>query len=152
MDISELIRESRKKAGLSQENAAQTLPFDLRTLQAYECGERKVPADVIPSISMAYNDKQLLYKCLQECPAWKELFPKINFDHVDLRGAACRLPKKLSAVQRHIEDILDMASDNQLQAEELPEWGAYELDVINLLINLIELLAAAARYDTEKKK
>lgn len=145
--IGTLLTKSREKAGLTREEAAASMDFvSVRTLAAYERDEYQAPTDTIGLIAKAYNDKALLFKCLQECPVWKELFPAINFDHMDLRGAACRLPKKLSAVQRHIEDILDMASDDELQPEELPEWSQHETDIVNLLINLVELLAAAARF------
>jgi transcriptional regulator with XRE-family HTH domain len=142
----EIITESRQKAKLSQEKAAEELPFSLSTLIRYENGGANIPDDAIPSLANVYHDKQLLFKILMLNPIYRAALPQLNFVGLDLRSAACRLPKKLSIVQRGIEDICDIAADGQITGIELPEWeNKYLPEIMSLIAGLLELVAADGR-------
>jgi transcriptional regulator with XRE-family HTH domain len=147
MEISELIQQSRKKAGLSQEQASQLHPFDLRTLQAYEGGERKVPADVIPILARAYNDKALLFKCLCENPIWKACLP--SFTERDLSDSAINLLDEKAALNDMDRKIIRIVKNKKIDDEERPEWRETKKIQLMLMAALIESVSADNEFDDE---
>jgi hypothetical protein len=143
----ELIKESRLNARQTQEEAAQNSQFDLRTIQAFEYGERKVPDDAVILFAKAYNDKQLIFKCLVENPMYKAVLPPLNFTDLDLRRATLGIVKKISIVKNHIEDLCEIAADNKIDQIEWPQWHPKQRDIMALIAALMELIAADGCLD-----
>jgi transcriptional regulator with XRE-family HTH domain len=150
MEIYELIKESRIKAGLSQDVAAQGLPFELRTLQYYESGERKIPADVIPSIAKAYNDKTLLAKCLNENPAWKTFMPALDFEGLSVADAAINFIDDLEILYDLKKKAMHLLRDKKIDETEKLDWKEIVNATMKFEKSSMELRAMMGEFDDDK--
>ena len=61
-----IIREGRERTGLSQEQLAEKLNMDPRTLRRYESGEFEVPNDTMQKVADLAGDSLLMYRHLKD--------------------------------------------------------------------------------------
>ena len=77
-DFGLLLIEARKKAGLTQEQVAECLDKDVKTISRYESNLAKPPIDVMDKICEIYQNDLLGYEYLQQYKLGKRLFTHIK--------------------------------------------------------------------------
>jgi len=101
--ISEKIKKHRKILDITQEQLAEIIGIDTRTLQYYESGKRKPEYNVIPKLAKALNvNKEYLFNDYSdsELKETREQLKKANKDFDNLLQQISEYEKKHS-----VEDI-----------------------------------------------
>lgn len=106
--IGPILRRARKNKRMTQEQAAQHLPIDIRTLQRYEANEQRCPAEIVVAMAKAYEDKTLLYRAIQQSEIWPQILPP--FEQRPLPQAACALLDALMDLQDGARTLLHIAA------------------------------------------
>lgn len=144
--LGELLRNSRTARGMTQEQAVQLIPYDLRTLQAYEQNERReTPWQAVAIIALAYNDKSLLFLALQQNEAWQACLPGLK--SLSLSEAGCTMLDELIEVSKHHQDILHIIRDGVVSENEQALWTDAKIHLHMLLASIIELLMSDGQLD-----
>lgn len=138
--IGQYLKKSRQEAGMTQVSAADKLPIDLRTLQRYEQDELRCPWELIPTIADVYQDDQLEFKCIQECPPWKEILPKV--EEKPLSQVACALSAGISDAEDMMNRLLKVAADGRIGTDEQATWDGIRKRVFLLTKACMEVLNA----------
>ena len=133
----------RAAAGMTQEHAAELLGISVRTLAAYESGERDVPNLRAADMAGLYQNNYLAVQHLRlNAP---EIYERVlpEFARVPLSQAVCQLLSAVRAIDqaRAGDRLLQIAADGKVDEMEATE---YEL----LMAELEPLIAAvmAVRY------
>lgn len=149
--VGDLLRNSRTNRGMTQEQAVQLLPYDLRTLQAYEQNERKeTPWQAIAVIAQAYGDKRLLFQALQQNEAWQACLPAIKTR--SLSEAGCTMLDELLEASKYHQPILHIIRDGAVSVDEQATWADAKARLYMLLASIIELLMADGQMDCDLMK
>lgn len=111
--IGPILRQARKNKRMTQEQAAQHLPIDIRTLQRYETNEQRCPMEIIVAMSEAYEDRTLLYRAIQQSEIWPQILPP--FQQLPLPQAACAVLDALMALQGYARPLLHIAANSPVQ-------------------------------------
>ena len=111
--IGPILRQARKNKCMTQEQAAQYLPIDIRTLQRYETNEQRCPMEIVVAMAEAYEDRTLLYRAIQQSEIWPQILPP--FEQMSMAQAACALLDALMALQGYARPLLHIAADSPAQ-------------------------------------
>lgn len=123
----------RLAAGYTQERAAELLDISVRSLAAYETGERIPPEDVVLRMIEVYGTPYLAYQYLRtSMEIARNIMPEI--EEVDLSKAVIRLLNRIrSFADKHCTDrLLEIADDGVIDEIERAEFEKIlgELDEI----------------------
>lgn len=141
----ELIAQSRREEGYTQEQAAEMLGVSVRTLQAYEYGERSVPDDVVAQMARVYRDKQLALRVLESNPLWSVILPEVP--DADMPCASLGVLYQAKEVQEeHDGDIYAIMRDGRVNREERPTWNGVMKHIDALISCSISLLVSDQEY------
>lgn len=113
--------EARLKANIpSRAEAVEYLPFEKSTLDRIEGGKRQPTPDEIDKMAEFYGQEGLLYEyCSGVCPIGRKIAVKPK--EKDLSGATIGLLKWVGDVQKDLGRILEIAEDNKVTADEIPD-------------------------------
>lgn len=114
--IGPILRRARKNKRITQEQAAQYLPIDIRTLQRYETNEQRCPMEIVVAMAEAYEDRTLLYRTIQQSEIWPQILPP--FEQMSMAQAACALLDALMALQGYARPLLHIAANSPAQKTE----------------------------------
>lgn len=114
--IGPILRRARKNKRMTQEQAAQHLPIDIRTLQRYETNEQRCPMEIVVAMAEAYEDRTLLYRAIQQSEIWPQILPP--FKQMPLAQAACALLDALMALQGYTRPLIHIVADGSVQKAE----------------------------------
>lgn len=126
----------RKAAGMTQERAAELLGVAVRTLQAWERGERDVPALRVLAMCDIYTAPTLAIEHLRfSNEIASDILPPVRA--VPVAQAVCALISQMRRVEElHTGDkLLDIAADGKVDQIEKPDYD-------RLLIELEPLIGA----------
>lgn len=138
--IGDYLAQSRRRAGLTQEAAAEAAGMHVRTLQRYEYGDQAVPDDVIWLMAKAYKDPGLCYRALQLNPIYKAVMP--CYDPHETPTAALNLIARLNAMEDRATEIIEILSDGEIDATEKEDWKRIQEAIRNLIIAGMQVLEA----------
>ena len=131
-----IYRESRKKAGLEQSEAADMIGVSYHSLAKYE---KKInplipPDDVVRNMVIAYNDRSLAYKHIKASPLG-EFLP--NFEcSKDLSIATLTFLSDFNTIEGMISQVIEVTKDGKIDETELEEWEQFKkkgLELVNSL-------------------
>ena len=149
-------RESRDRAGMSQEAAAEALHISTRTLWSYETTNRPTDETVI-SMAELYQDPYLEYEHLRLSPIGRRLLPEIDRGGVS-RAVIC-YQAGINILRSHEPDMIQVAYDDRIDVHEVPIWrkvqrGAWMCvgSLISLALQPIEKVASVAAPATSREK
>lgn len=131
-------------AGLSQEAAAEALSLAVRTLQAYEAGERTPPAEVVCAMVDLYGDVSLGLRHVRgRYPFLRQLLPET--EDAPLPEAVLRLVSMIYAFADEHQDrrLMRIAADGVIDELERPEFDA-------IMAELREIVRAALAVGGKK--
>ncbi len=147
--VGEMLRAARMNQGMTQEQAVQILPYDLRTLQAYELDERKAtPWQAIAVIGQIYGGKKLLFDALQQNEVWQLCMPQISTDK-SITEAGCTMLDELLEMGRFHQSILHIIRDGAVSPNEQEAWATAKTRMYALLASIITLLISDGTMDDE---
>jgi transcriptional regulator with XRE-family HTH domain len=145
-NIADLISETRKECGLTQEETAARGTFNADMLSRIECGKMEnLPQDIQASIITALNSKKLAFKLSQECPVWKMILPQI--EDMTLSESACSVLSGLTRLQNRTLQILDIVKNNKIDEHEEETHQEVKKDALQLIAALMAFLAADGEFD-----
>ncbi len=94
-----LYQTCRKKAGITQEMAAEALNVSIESIGAYERGETPVPCDIVVKMASVYDDQSLAIRHMTEvCIIGKQIFNGVRIQ--DLQTSLLSLQKEMDDVER----------------------------------------------------
>ena len=113
----------RKAAGMTQERAAELLGVAVRTLAAWEAGERPVPELRVADMVDLYGTP---YLAIQHLRLYSALGPQVlpSVERVPLPQAVCQLLSSIRAVEqaRAGDRLLQIAADGRVDEMESTEF------------------------------
>ena len=123
MEIRNIYQIARESAGLTQERAAELLDISPESVRAYE-GSRRVPPDaVVIRMIEVYGVPHLAYQHLKlNTQLASRYLPPVAI--TSLPQAVLRVQKEVADFLRCREELIDMASDGVIDAQERPRFDA----------------------------
>lgn len=138
---------SRKRAGLTQEKAAEILGISCRCLCDYETGVRPVPNQIVDLMVMAYDDRLLAVQHLRiSTPAVNVILPEFRVG-LPFGQTACRLIRLMNdfVTRNDLDDLLmRIAEDGRVDDSE-------EADFETIRIAIHEITTAGLEVDYSEK-
>lgn len=141
--IGPILRRARKNKRITQEQAAQYLPIDIRTLQRYETNEQRCPMEIVVAMAEAYEDRTLLYRAIQQSEIWPQILPP--FEQMSMAQAACALLDALMALQGYARPLLHIAANSPAQKTEQSQMQDILSMVKALLAAGLQLMEASEK-------
>lgn len=143
-NVQSIYKTAREFAGLTQERAAAALHLSVRSLAAYETGERIPHDDIVVRMVDLYSFPQL---AVQHMRANSELARRIIPELKDrsLIEAAVRFSNSLRRLDRldGAERLLEIGEDNQIDDREREDYNEIALEVQKLIQSAMELISAS---------
>lgn len=141
--VMNIYKTARELAGITQERAAAALHLSVRSLAAYETGERIPHDDVVVRMVDLYNFQQL---AVQHMRANSELARRIIPDirKRSLVSAAVRFfnsMKRLEAING-AQRLLEIGEDNHIDETEEADYDTIATEMQNLIQSAMELMNA----------
>lgn len=139
--VMNIYKTARELAGITQERAAAALHLSVRSLAAYETGERIPHDDVVVRMVDLYNFQQL---AVQHMRANSELARRIIPDirKRSLVSAAVRFfnsMKRLESINGAAR-LLEIGEDNHIDETEEADYEAIAAEMQNLIQSAMELM------------
>lgn len=141
--IGPILRRARKNKRITQEQAAQYLPIDIRTLQRYETNEQRCPMEIVVAMAEAYEDRTLLYRAIQQSEIWPQILPP--FEQMSMAQPACALLDALMALQGYARPLLHIAANSPAQKTEQSQMQDILSMVKALLAAGLQLMEASEK-------
>lgn len=139
-----MLKTARKAAGFSIEEASFRLHIGSRTLVNYENNHSALPADVALKMSEVYKKPGLSARyCSEYCPIGQNYAYPI--EQKSLTGAVLGLIKEMNDVKAVKDKLIELASDEIISEEEIPEFERILSELMDLeqKIETLKLLAAS---------
>lgn len=144
-DIGQLLYDSRRRAGLTQEAAAEATGLHVRTVQRYERGELVCPDDAVWLFARAYKDPGLCYRVLPLNPVYQSVLPGYKPSSTPI--AALNLMARLHAVEDHANDMISILDDGEIDSTEDERWGEITNAIQRLTVACLQVLEAGGGGD-----
>lgn len=139
-----MLKEARNATGLSREEAAHRLYIGTRTLADYECHKTIAPPDVVMRMAEVYTEPALPADyCAKVCPIGQVLAHSL--DRPAFAVTVLRVLKELADVERVREQLIGIAADGELKAQELDDFEAVLREAVELEKRIGELKFFALR-------
>lgn len=144
-----LLAESRQRAGLSKTSAAAMLYIDRRKLVYYE--NTVPPADVILLMSEAYQDPTLPERyCSELCPIGIRCRTPVEVR--DLATAVLGLLKECNDVQIIRDRLIEIAEDGLIDEKERPDFERIMAELFDLQRRIESLRLWAETHLNQKER
>lgn len=119
---------ARKKAGLSQEHAAELLNISVRSLADYEAGKTVPADDVVCGMIQHYKTLTLAYLHLKtSTEVGRRYLPDIYA--TDLAQSVLRLHKEVDDLKLINSDMYEIACDGKVDHNENDRWNIVKKEV-----------------------
>lgn len=130
---------ARIAAGITQEDAADTLHISVRALADYESGQRRPPAQTVEQMAALYQAQGLRLDHARETDELgiipREAIP------LRIERAAIRLALKHRAASRFWARLLEIAEDGQVDAGEADDFSDIQAFVASVVADCLALEA-----------
>lgn len=148
-NVQSIYKTAREFAGITQERAAAALNLSVRSLAAYETGERIPHDDIVVRMVDLYNYQQL---AVQHMRANSELARRIIPELKDrsLIEASVRFTNSLHRLEKLQADrrLLEIGEDNQIDDTEEKDYNEIALEVQKLIQSAMELISASREEES----
>ncbi|MBC7340922.1 MAG: helix-turn-helix transcriptional regulator [Clostridia bacterium] len=139
-----MLKEARKKAGLSQQEAADRLNIGRRTLTSYENGHTIAPPEVVLKMAEVYGDQALPGRwCARACPIGRVI--AYDYECDNLAGVVLGVLKEMDDAERVKSRLVAIAADGRLEGSELSEFARIIRELCELEREIGELKQFAAK-------
>lgn len=135
-----IYKDSRKRAGLEQSEAADMIGVSYHSLAKYE---KKInasipPDDVVRNMVIAYNDRNLAYKHIKASPLG-EFLPDFSTGK-SLTVATLSFLSDFKAIEGIITQIIEVTKDGKIDKTEAAAWEHFKKLGNELLSSLQRLM------------
>ena len=135
-----IYKESRKKAGLEQSEAAELIGVSYHALAKYE---KKINAviphdDIVRNMVIAYNDRSLAYKHIKASPLGEFLPDFANSK--SLTVATLSFLSDFKAIEGMLAQIIEVTKDGKIDKSESVTWDQFKKLGNELLSSLQRLM------------
>lgn len=136
-DFGLLLIYARKNAGLTQEQVAELLEKDVRTISRYESNIAIPPIDVMDKICDIYQDEWIGYEYLLNYKLGQRLFTHLK--EQSLAENTLSLIFNFNRAKEVLNDLMLICMDGKITAKEKPKYTKI-LNVFRLVAKDIMLL------------
>ena len=135
-----IYKESRKKAGLEQSEAADLIGVSYHSLAKYEKKINAVipPDDVVRNMVIAYNDRSLAYKHIKASPLG-EFLPDFSKSK-SLTVATLSFLSDFNKLEGMMTEIIEVTKDGKIDGSEVETWNHFKKVGNELLGSLQRLI------------
>lgn len=146
-----MLRAARNAAKLSREEAAHRLYIGTRTLADYELGRTVAPPDVVMRMAEVYQEPALTADyCSKVCPIGQVLAHTVN--RSEFAVTVLRVLKEFADVKEMLDDLVRIASDDQVNPHEVDEFKMIMKEIVELERQIGELKFFALRQGIDVKE
>ena len=143
-----MLRTARNKAKLTREEAAHRIYVGTRTLADYELGRTIAPPDVVMRMAEVYREPTLPADyCSKVCPIGQVLAHCVR--RSEFAVTVMRVLKEFADVKGLLDDLIRIASDGRVNANEEAEFTAIMRELVELERQIGELKFFALRQGIE---
>lgn len=135
-----IYKTTRRKAGYTQEAAAERLGISVESVRAYETGQRIPPNHIVDLMSILYHSQQLAYLHLHESNVLIEhVIPEL--EQRSLMAVAMRIYNRINRFsQTHrLERLMEIAEDDRIDETERAEFDLIMLDIREIIKSGLEM-------------
>ncbi len=123
-----IYQSARMSAGLTQERAAELIGTSVRSIAAYEAGERIPADDIVVRMVEIYDTQFLAYQHLRaNMELAKTILPEVC--PTNLPMAILRLQKEINDFLRVRDEMTDIVCDGIITDEEMPRWNEIQKEL-----------------------
>lgn len=135
-----IYKESRKKAGLEQCEAAELIGVSYHSLAKYEksINASVPPDDVVRNMVIAYKDRSLAYKHIKASPLGEFLPDFANSKSLSI--ATLSFLSDFKAIEGMITQIIEVTKDGKIDKSESEIWERFKKFGYELLSSLQGLM------------
>ena len=134
--------DSRRRAGFTQEHAAELLAVSCRCLCDYETGVRPVPNQIVGLMTLVYRDDLLAMRHLRlEVPTAQESIPDVR-PGLPFAQVVCRLVRLMNDfVEKNDEDatLMLIAEDGKVDEDQVEDWKRIETHLKEIVDAALEV-------------
>ena len=129
-----IYKTARKKAGLTQEKAAECLGISVESIKAYERYERIPPSHVVDLMCVVYDALYLAYQHTRIISGDVKVVPEVRV--LDLQSATLQLINRVLdfSEQRHDRTLMKIAEDGVIDERERPMFD----EIMGLLEEIVQ--------------
>lgn len=139
-----MYKTARKEAGLSLEEASFRLHISRKTLVNYENGDSPIPSDIVYRMAIIYGKPELLVNhCAKNCPIGQLITQELR--KRDMATSVLGLLKELDDVNRLKTQLIEIASDGELDDSEIPDFKKFLKEIRELKQTIGEVEQFAMR-------
>lgn len=143
-----MLRKARNAAKLSREEAAHRIYIGTRTLADYESGRTVAPPDVVMRMAEVYQEPTLPADyCAMVCPIGQVLAHCV--ERSEFAVTVLRVLKEFADVERLKDQLIHIASDGKVCAQEVDEFKAIMREMVELERQIGELKFFALRQGVD---
>lgn len=121
----------RHVAGFTQEEAADRLHISVRSLAAYESGQTIPSDELVCAMAEIYESPELVWLHLKHNTKYGVHLPDIQL--YELPTAVLKLQKEASHLNNVQMDMVEIACDGVVEADEAPVWGRVKGELQDLV-------------------
>lgn len=136
-----IYKNTRRAAGLTQEEAAELLHISPRTLLEYESGRIIPPDDIVCKMVEVYGAKHLAYLHLKNSTeVGRRFLPDLHI--LDLPRSVLKLQKEVKDVTDINHHMVDVACDGMVEEHERETWQIIEKELMEMVGAGLEVIFA----------
>lgn len=145
-------KAARIRAGMTLERASELLDIERRTLYNYESGARRPKIETVLKMCKIYLCERLLYDYFADEDYTGQIVPKIDPD--DLPQATLKVLKESDDVEFYRPDLIAIASDGHISADERSRWEIVKREIIELYgaLNALRLIGDQQNNEDVRKE
>ncbi len=135
-----IYKESRKKAGMEQCEAAEAIGVSYHSLAKYEKKINSIvpPDDVVRNMVIVYNDRSLAYKHIKASPLGEFLPDFANSKSLTI--ATLSFLSDFKAIEGMLTQIIEVTKDGRIDQSESVTWEHFKKHANELISSLQRLM------------
>ena len=135
-----IYKESRKKAGMEQCEAAEAIGVSYHSLAKYEKKINSIvpPDDVVRNMVIVYNDRSLAYKHIKASPLGEFLPDFANSKSLTI--ATLSFLSDFKAIEGMLTQIIEVTKDGRIDQSEAVTWEHFKKHANELISSLQRLM------------
>ena len=124
-NVVNIYKTAREVAGITQERAAAALNLSVRSLAAYETGERVPHDDIVVRMVDLYNFQQLAVQHMRaNSELARRIIPEVRHRTMIETAVSIYNLMRRFAAGHSVDRLLEIAEDGHIDESELPDFTA----------------------------
>ena len=146
--VMSIYKTAREVAGMTQERAAAALNLSVRSLAAYETGERTPHDDIVGRMVDLYNFQQLAVQHMRaNSELARRIIPEVQQRSVIETAVSVYNLMRRFAERHSVDRLLEIAEDGHIDEDEMTDFVAITEQLRKLSACVMEFDMIAAREE-----